>query len=186
MTRYAAGEYQGTLILARDQHNGEYGEALRQLLQRRDLAAARHRAAMARLLGVNATEMLAIAHLAQRGALPPSELAALLQLSSAGVTAMIQRLHDAGNLVRERHPSDRRSILVDLSPAIVERAEHALAPLVRDLQQLAEEVPEAERMTIARFLTRVALISEDHADRLLQDVQQRAASRPLLHPGLWG
>lgn len=65
---------------------------LRRLLNRRELAAARHRSALSRRLGLTESEMLAVAHLAQRGQLPPSELGALLGLSSGGVSALVARL----------------------------------------------------------------------------------------------
>src|SRR5688572_31374156 len=97
------------------------GETIRQLLNRRDLASARHRAAMSRRLGLSESEMLAVAHLAQHGRLSPSALGQLLDLSSGGITALVQRLEGAGHLVRRRHPTDRRSVLVELSDELVAR-----------------------------------------------------------------
>ena len=91
-------------------------ETIRQLLNRRDLASARHRSAISRRLGLSESEMLAVAHLAQRGRLSPSELAELLDLSSGGVTALVQRLELAGHVERQAHPTDRRSVLLELSP----------------------------------------------------------------------
>jgi DNA-binding MarR family transcriptional regulator len=163
----------------------EFGSLVRQLLHRRELAASRHRAAVARLLGLSDREMLAVAYLAQRGTLAPSELGSLLQLSSAGVTTMVQRLEEAGRIVRERHPTDRRSILMRLSPKLIERAEQALRPLVTDLQQLAEGLPPDERTVVARFLGRVVRISEEHAERAVRESDSRPGTPPLLHPGLW-
>ena len=52
------------------------GETIRQLLNRRDLASARHRAAMSRRLGLSESEMLAVAHLAQH----PGRFQLLLQM----------------------------------------------------------------------------------------------------------
>jgi hypothetical protein len=56
-------------------------EAIRRLLYRRDVALARHRAAIARSLGITDVEMLALVHLAERGELAPSAIATLLDLS---------------------------------------------------------------------------------------------------------
>ena len=45
-----------------------------------------------------------------------------MRSSSGGITALVHRLESAGHLFRRRHPTDRRSILVELSPQLVARA----------------------------------------------------------------
>ena len=162
------------------------GETIRQLLNRRDLASARHRAAMSRRLGLSESEMLAVAHLAQHGRLSPSALGHLLDLSSGGVTALVQRLEGAGHLIRRRHPTDGRSVLVELSDELVERAERAFGPLVDDLDRASMELSEEERHVVRRFLDRAVALSEDHAHRALseQDRGEPVAAAPA--PGLWG
>ena len=158
---------------------------LRRLLNRRELAAARHRSALSRRLGLAESEMLAIAHLAQRGQLSPSELGALLGLSSGGVSALVARLEEAGHVEREAHPTDGRSNLVRLSPALVRRAGEAFAPLVDDLDRLSAELDEAERAVVRRYLERVAAISEDHARRA-RDTRAEAEPPASPVPALWG
>ena len=162
------------------------GATIRQLLNRRDLASARHRAAMSRRLGLSDSEMLAVAYLAQHGQLSPSALAQLLDLSSGGITALVGRLESAGHLVRRRHPTDRRSILVELSPELVARAEREFGPLVEDLERASMELSEEERHVVRRFLDRAVALSEDHAHRALseQDRGEPVAAAPA--PGLWG
>jgi len=162
------------------------GETIRQLLNRRDLASARHRAAMSRRLGLSDSEMLAVAHLAQHGQLSPSALGQLLGLSSGGITALVQRLESAGHVVRRRHPTDGRSVLVALSDELVERAEEAYGPLVDDLEQASLELTDGERQVVRRFLDRAAALSEDHARRALSASERGAPVVPAPAPGLWG
>ena len=162
------------------------GEEIRQLLNRRDLASARHRAAMSRRLGLSESEMLAVAHLAQHGRLSPSALGQLLDLSSGGVTALVQRLEGAGHLVRRRHPTDGRSVLVELSGALVERAERAFGPLVDDLERASLELSEQERQVVRRFLDRAVALSEDHAHRELSASSRAEPVVAAPAPGLWG
>ena len=162
------------------------GEEIRQLLNRRDLASARHRAAMSRRLGLSESEMLAVAHLAQHGRLSPSALGQLLDLSSGGVTALVQRLEGAGHLVRRRHPTDGRSVLVELSGALVERAERAFGPLVDDLERASLELSEEERQVVRRFLDRAVALSEDHAHRELSASSRAEPVVAAPTPGLWG
>jgi DNA-binding MarR family transcriptional regulator len=162
------------------------GESIRQLLNRRDLASARHRAAMSRRLGLSDSEMLAVAHLAQHGRLSPTALAQLLDLSSGGITALVQRLESAGHLVRQRHPTDRRSVLVELSGELVARAEREFGPLVDDLDRASLELSDDERQVVRRFLDRAVALSEDHAHRALLAPERAEPAATAPAPGLWG
>jgi DNA-binding MarR family transcriptional regulator len=164
----------------------EQDTSIRQLLNRRELASARHRSAMSRQLGLSDTEMLAVAHLAQHGQLSPSALGELLDISSGGITALVQRLEAGGHLVRRRHPTDRRSVLVQLSPQLLERAERAFGPLVRDLDRAGSELDDEEREIVRRFLDRVATLSETHAERARRASAVRGEAPAAPSPGLWG
>jgi DNA-binding MarR family transcriptional regulator len=161
------------------------GETIRQLLNRRDLASARHRAAMSRRLGLSESEMLAVAHLAQHGRLSPSALGQLLDLSSGGITALVQRLEGAGHLVRRRHPTDGRSVLVELSDELVARAEREFGPLVDDLERASMELSEDERQVVRRFLDRAVALSEDHAQRALAEPERAEPVAAVPAPGMW-
>ena len=131
--------------------------------------------------------MLAVAHLAQRGRLTPGEIGNLLDLSSGGVSALVQRLEDAGHVVREPHPTDGRSNVVRLSARLVERATSVFDPLVSELDGLSGELDEGAQRTIVAFLTRVVEVSERHADREYAKLHRggrEAGSTPV--PSLWG
>lgn len=159
---------------------------IRQLLNRRELAAARHRSAMSRQLGLSETEMLAVAHLAQHGQLSPSELGELLDLSSGGVSALVQRLSEAGHVVRRAHPTDGRRNLVRLAPGLVERATRAFEPIVSDLDRLSTDFGEDEQRLLQRWLERVVELSEDHAERARANLLGRSPEASAPVPGLWG
>ncbi|MCW3064097.1 MAG: Transcriptional regulator, partial [Solirubrobacterales bacterium] len=81
-------------------------ERLRDYQQRKSLASERHRAAMARILGLSDKEVAAILLLARSGHLTPGQLGGLLSLTSGGVTALTQRLERAGHIRRQPHPVD--------------------------------------------------------------------------------
>lgn len=159
---------------------------IRQLLNRRELAAARHRSAMSRQLGLSETEMLAVAHLAQRGQLSPSEIGELLDLSSGGVSALVQRLSEAGHVIRQAHPTDGRRNLVRLAPDLVERATRAFEPMVSDLDRLSTELAEDDQLVVRRWLERVAEASEEHAERARETALGRSDDAPPPVPSLWG
>ena len=160
--------------------------SIRAALSRKALADARHRAALARRLGVTASEMLAVQYLARAGELTAGQLASQLQLSSGGTPSVVHRLERAGHITREVNPVDRRSTRLRLTPAMEDAATEACAPLVTRLDRLITELPVGEREAVARFLGHAADAAEQHADRLARDAAARTQSAlavPL--PALW-
>jgi len=160
--------------------------SIRAALNRKALADARQRAALARRLGFTEAEVLAVQHLARAAELTPGQLGAQLQLSSGGTTGLIQRLQRAGHVTRNAHPRDGRSAVVRLTPAMQECSTEAWAPLVAELDALALELSETEREALTRFLERAADAAERHADHLARDADTKAHDAlavPL--PALW-
>jgi DNA-binding MarR family transcriptional regulator len=161
-------------------------ETIRESLNRKDLAATRQRAALARLLGLTDSDVLAVQHLARAGQLTASRLAELLRLSSGGATALVQRLERAGCLARQPNPRDRRSTLLRLTPEIEAQAGAALAPLVHDLDALVSRLDADQAVIVDGFLRRVAETAERHADELARRASAtdgESEASPV--PGLW-
>ena len=91
----------------------ELALALRQVT----LAVQRYRLRAARAgFGVGANEMMALTQLFTVGPGNPTELAAFLSMTTASVTNLLDRLQRAGHVVRRPHPSDRRKVVVELTP----------------------------------------------------------------------
>jgi DNA-binding MarR family transcriptional regulator len=159
---------------------------IRESLLRHGLAAAEHRALLGRLLGLTDTDVLALQHLAREGRMTPSALQARLHLTSGGTTTLLQRLERAGHLERHPHPSDRRSVLVALSPAVRERAGAALAPYVEELDRLVAALDPGERETVERFLAAVAAAGRRHAEALATaGTDDRRRADVFAAPALW-
>jgi DNA-binding MarR family transcriptional regulator len=137
----------------------------RALLHRHALAADRHRAAVGQRLGLDETEAVALAYLASMGALTPGHLAVLLQMTTGGVTALAQRLERAGHVHRGPHPASRRSRLLTPTATILDATRQQAAPLDERLDHLAGKRSAEERAVIARFLSRVVAVTEEHARR---------------------
>lgn len=162
-------------------------EAIRELLTRKSLSATRHRAALARLLGMTETDVLAVQHLSRAGSLTPTRLGALLGLTSGGTTALVQRLERLGYVVRDAHPSDRRSAVLRLTGDIERAAGEAFAPLVRDIDAASERLTDDERRVVAAFLRAAAEAGERRADDLARAArEQRRPAAGVPMPGLWG
>lgn len=169
-----------------DEQHKLTGDAIRRLLYRRDVAVARHRATLARTLGITDIEMLALVHLSERAEVTPAELASLLRLSSGGATALVQRLERAGHVVRRPHPSDGRSVLVQLSRRTAERIEAAQEPITSGMDTVTRSLTQTERITVTDVLTRLAALTEtiEAALRREAEAPKDALARPV--PSLWG
>jgi DNA-binding MarR family transcriptional regulator len=161
-------------------------QTIRRALTRKALAAARHRAAAGRMLGLGDNEVLALQYLGLAGRLTPTALGARLGLTSGGTTALVHRLERAGHVARESHPRDGRSTLLRLTARSETRASEAFAPLVAELDRLAADLPDADRAAVGTFLARVAEAAERHAEaasRAVDDRDRAVIGEPV--PGLW-
>ena len=70
-----------------------------------------------RPLNVSAAGGLALGILRDRGPMSPSELSERLIVTRATVTGVIDSLERRGFVVRSANPADRRSLLVEITPA---------------------------------------------------------------------
>jgi DNA-binding MarR family transcriptional regulator len=161
-------------------------EAVRSLLARKALADARYRGALARVLGLIESDVLAMQHLAREGALTPGQLGALLRLTSGGTTALVQRLERLGYVDRVPNPRDRRSALVGLSSTAGREVGAVYAPLVSDLDEAFHSLSPEDATVVLGFLERVVAASERRAEELSSraaDERPPVARVPV--PGLW-
>jgi DNA-binding MarR family transcriptional regulator len=132
------------------------------------LERQRFLAHLGRRLGVTRTEFDALDELSERGGLTPGELGERLSLTSGSVTALVDRLERLGWAARERHPNDRRKIVVRLTAAAEETAEHEVGPLVAAINETAALFSAREHVVIERFLAKAAdavaeLVSRERA-----------------------
>lgn len=88
---------------------------------------------MAEKLDLPIADLKALDLVMEFDALPTGQLAQLMGISSGGATAMINRLEATGYVRRDRHPLDRRIIVI--RPAAAARE-----TLMRERQIIAEEV----------------------------------------------
>ncbi len=110
---------------------------------------------MGRELSVNDTDLSAMSHLIAGGPLGPTELSKRLQLSTAAVTTVVDRLESAGHVHRAQHPSDRRAVVIVPSPASVQQAMGVLIPMITGVDGVISEFPDDQRDVISAYLERV-------------------------------
>lgn len=111
-----------------------------------------------RTLSVNATDLEAMEHLIMHGPLPPTELSRRLNISTAAVTGVIDRLIGVGHVTREQHPTDRRSVVVVPNPRSVETAMATLMPMIMGIDRVLDDFNDDEKKIIERYLDGVVTI----------------------------
>ncbi len=108
-----------------------------------------------RELAVNATDLKAMEHLIASGPLSPTELARRLDISTAAVTSVVDRLAAARHVTRSQHPTDRRGIVVEAVPRSVAKAMGTLMPMILGIDRVLDEFDPDEQAVIADYLARV-------------------------------
>jgi DNA-binding MarR family transcriptional regulator len=146
-------------------------------LQRFGLERDRMRAALAREARVTATDLDALEHLEADGPLTQRQLGERLALTSGAVTMLVDRLERAGWVRRRPHPTDRRYLLLELTPEIEERTPPGLADYHAAIRTLAASVPAGQRDHIVAFLQAAAAAASD-ATRELDGVLPAGSAGP--------
>lgn len=103
------------------------------------------------------------------------DLAELLRISTASVTALIDRLVRAGHVVREANPDDRRSIVLRTTEHGDACVRGTLDRMHHDMMAAAERLDPAERAVVARFLREMTEAVDRGA--LAEEPEAAAAAR---------
>jgi DNA-binding MarR family transcriptional regulator len=112
--------------------------------------------ALAERLGLNATDLLAVQLIVSEGSTTPGRLAELAGLTTGAITGVLDRLEQAGVVVREADPDDRRRVIVRLVPERVADLASALQPLAHATDELLARYAPTERAAILDYLERTA------------------------------
>ena len=105
----------------------------------------------ARKLGVNRTDLKCLSIIENEGPMTAGRLAELTGLTSAAVTAILDRLERAGYARRVRAEQDRRQVIVELTPLVAERGEPIWGPLGRDAQAAFARMSVEELKSVIEF-----------------------------------
>lgn len=133
---------------------------------------------VAERLGLNASDhKTADLLLAESGVSTPGRLAELTGLSTGAITGVLDRLERAGFVVREADPSDRRRVLVRLTPQRAPNMQRIFSPLMQGMQKLCESYTTAQLELILSFMR----ASDEMAEKATEEVRRRT-QKALLKP----
>ncbi len=108
--------------------------------------------------------MVAIMDAARRGeALTAGVLGQAVDLSSASVTALVDRLERAGHVRRVRDADDRRRVALELSESAMVAGAEFFGGLNRDLLAAMADYSDDELAVVRRFLAQMTAVIERHA-----------------------
>src|SRR5215472_13960545 len=111
-------------------------------------------------IGINATDLNCLNLLSFSGQMTAGQLAKATGLTTASITGVIDRLEEAGFVVRERDVADRRRVLVRLV------TERAISEVAWAFQQLAERYNDEELRLIVEFYGQLEQVLRAHIGRL--------------------
>jgi DNA-binding MarR family transcriptional regulator len=97
------------------------------------------------------TDMTAL-HLIMTAPMTPGTLAKALNLSASATTSVLDRLEKAGHVTRERDPDDRRRVELQVLDRATALAAAFFQPLAREYAAVWDEMSDADRQVVARFL----------------------------------
>lgn len=121
------------------------------------------RVAIAHRLGLNPSEVDAMEHI-MGNSLGPVELSRRLHMTSASSTVLVDRLEQAGHVVREPDPADGRRRVLRPTAQGANAVFGEIGPLVTDLVEAEEGLSARERAVVVKYLSRVLEVLEQHTN----------------------
>ena len=99
--------------------------------------------------------VLSSLRIAENNRLSPTQLFKGLMLSSAGITSRLDRLEKRGLVRRERHPQDRRGVLVELTDGGRTVLDQAVSANASSERELVRGLDDAEAQQLAGLLKKM-------------------------------
>jgi DNA-binding MarR family transcriptional regulator len=117
---------------------------------------------VARLVGVNATDLECLDLLEMAGPTTAGRLAEHAGLTTGAMTAVIDRLERAGYARRVRDVADRRLVHVEALPRNFKHVAGLYRRLAENTARLHEEYDDRQLTLIVDYLTRALALAADH------------------------
>jgi|ERR1700733_10181768 len=126
------------------------------------------------LMGINRTDSRCMDILDQHGSMSAGDLAAASRLSTGAITAVIDRLERAGLARRVPDPTDRRRVLVELTPKAFQEAMQLMVEPLRELYApIAARYSDDDLRLLIEFTREGRELQERHAEWLRERLAQR-------------
>jgi DNA-binding MarR family transcriptional regulator len=117
-------------------------------------------------LGINRTDLRCLNIVDNEGPMTAGRLAEKSGLTTAAVTAVLDRLERAGYARRLRDQEDRRQVIVELMPVVAERGAAIWGPLGAEATARLEQMTVEELTGVAEFFRLGIELNERHIERI--------------------
>jgi len=117
---------------------------------------------VARLVGLNSTDLECLDLLLLAGPTTSGKLAEHTGLTSGATTAVIDRLERAGFVKRHRDANDRRRVLVEIVKSSIDRIAPLYGPLKARVTQLNRQFDDAELAAVVDYMTQALEAGAEH------------------------
>ncbi|TPW78342.1 MarR family winged helix-turn-helix transcriptional regulator [Schumannella sp. 10F1B-5-1] len=127
-------------------------------------------------MGMGETDLLALRYLLKAEkegrVMTARDLSALLRISSASTTALVDRLERGHHIARAPHPTDRRMQVIVPTVETDAEVRQTLGRMHQRMVQITDELVEDELAVVARFLSGMihAVSDTEDLDQELRDV----------------
>jgi DNA-binding MarR family transcriptional regulator len=121
---------------------------------------------VARLSGLNSTDLECLDLLLLSGVTTPGRLAAHTGLTTGAITAVIDRMERAGFARRRRDPEDRRRVFVEALPRYVQEIGPLYRPLAQSTAKLHEQYGDRQLALVVDYLSRASVLAAEHVNWL--------------------
>ena len=121
---------------------------------------------VAETFGIKRGDLRAMEVVSRRGRLTAGQLAEELGVTTGAITGLIDRMEEMGYFQREDDPSDRRKVVVLLTPKAKTRERRAFERLGKDMQQMLSSYQADELTLLADFLGRARTIVDQISGRV--------------------
>jgi DNA-binding MarR family transcriptional regulator len=132
---------------------------------------------VASAFGLSSNEYVILCVLRASGppyALPPKSITPLMALSSGGMTNILHALAARGLIERRPDPSDRRGVLIQITPEAIKLINQAIAAHVAEEHRMVASLAPAERRALQKLLRKLLI----HVDPVPEPVRAVTRLRP--------
>ncbi|MDH3294235.1 MAG: MarR family transcriptional regulator [Acidimicrobiia bacterium] len=131
----------------------DYGIVIRIIRAGRLMGASLDRIAEDHGFGVRGDfEVLAALRRSHPDGLRPQDLADRVMISAPGMTGRLDRLEQAGLIVRMPHPGDRRSTLISITALGLQLADKTFQSMIDETGRLLDGLPDPRRRRLTQEL----------------------------------
>ena len=148
--------------------------ALEQALRETSAQSVLFSHAVAERAGMSAADLESLDLLIRHGPMTAGRLAELTGLTTGAVTGLVDRLERRGYARRERHPTDRRSVVVQpLTESALRDLEPSYTAMRQAIDKLFSRYSEEELNVILDFMERAAAVTAEQVGALRSQANRR-------------